>query len=176
MDNNRGKSIAQLSVLIQGGALDPVTLAEETLDAIKAWPDQSVFISLTPERAKTEAEASSKRIRDGRSLGLLDGIPIAWKDLFDLEGMVTTAGSKVLARDPAAKVDAAIVASLKAAGMVAIGRTNMSEFAFSGLGVNPHYGTPENPNSTDVPRIPGGSSSGAGVAAGTASAFVALGT
>jgi len=171
-----GKSIAQLSVLIQGGALDPIGLAEQTLDAIANFRDQSVFVSLTPERARAEAEASSRRIREGRSLGVLDGIPIAWKDLFDLEGKVTTAGSTVLAREPAAQADAAVVATLKAAGMVVVGRTNMSEFAFSGLGINPHYGTPENPASTDVPRIPGGSSSGAGVAVAAGLVPVAMGT
>jgi aspartyl-tRNA(Asn)/glutamyl-tRNA(Gln) amidotransferase subunit A len=175
-DGNKGKSIAQLSVLIQGGALDPIALTEETLSNIASHKDQSVFVSLTPERAMAEAKASSKRIRIGRSLGILDGIPIAWKDLFDLEGLVTTAGSKVLAREPAAKTDAAVVANLKAAGMVAVGRTNMSEFAFSGLGINPHYGTPENPSSTDVPRIPGGSSSGAGVAVAAGLVPVAMGT
>lgn len=173
---NTGKTIAQLSVLVQNGALDPVALAEETLDAIRNYKDQSIFVSLTPERARAEAEASSKRIRAGRSLGVLDGIPIAWKDLFDLEGLVTTAGSKVLAREAPAKADAAVVANLKAAGMIAIGRTNMSEFAFSGLGINPHYGTPENPHSTDVPRVPGGSSSGAGVAVAAGLVPVAMGT
>ena len=173
---NTGKSIAQLSVLIHEGALDPVALAEETLDAIRNHRDQTVFVSLTPGRARAEAEASSRRIRSGRSLGMLDGIPIAWKDLFDLEGVTTTAGSKVLAREPASKADAAVVANLKAAGMVAVGRTNMSEFAFSGLGLNPHYGTPENPHSTDVPRIPGGSSSGAGVAVAAGLVPVAMGT
>ena len=175
-DGNKSKSIAQLSVLIQGGTLDPVALAEETLGNIASYKDQSVFVSLTPKHAMAEAEASAKRIRDGRSLGFLDGIPIAWKDLFDLEGLVTTAGSKVLARSPAAKADASVVANLKASGMVAVGRTNMSEFAFSGLGINPHYGTPENPNSTDVPRIPGGSSSGAGVAVAAGLVPVAMGT
>jgi aspartyl-tRNA(Asn)/glutamyl-tRNA(Gln) amidotransferase subunit A len=175
-DGNKGKSVAQLSVLIQGGALDPVALAEETLDSIRSYRDQSLFVSLTPERAKAEAEASSRRLKEGRSLGVLDGIPIAWKDLFDLEGLVTTAGSKVLAREPAAAADAAIVANLKAAGMVAIGRTNMSEFAFSGLGLNPHYGTPENPHSTDVPRITGGSSSGAGAVVAAGLVPVAMGT
>lgn len=173
---NTGKSIAQLSVLVQSGALDPVALAQETLDAIRNWPDQSVFVSLTPERALAEAEASSARIRAGRSLGVLDGIPIAWKDLFDLEGLVTTAGSKVLKREKAATVDADVVANLKAAGMVSVGRTNMSEFAFSGIGINPHYGTPENPASKDVPRIPGGSSSGAGVAVAAGLVPVAMGT
>ena len=174
--DNRGKSIAQLSVLIQSGALDPVDLAEETLDGIRSYKDQSVFVSLTPERAITEAKASSERVRSGRSLGMLEGIPIAWKDLFDLQGLVTTAGSTVLARGVAAGKDAAVVSNLASAGMVAVGRTNMSEFAFSGLGINPHYGTPENPKSTDVPRIPGGSSSGAGAAVAAGLVPVAMGT
>jgi aspartyl-tRNA(Asn)/glutamyl-tRNA(Gln) amidotransferase subunit A len=171
-----GKSIVQLSVLIQSGTLDPLALAEQTLDAIRSYHDQSIFISLTPERAMAEADASSKRIKSGRSLGVLDGIPIAWKDLFDLEGEVTTAGSKVLAGGLEAMTDATVVANLKAAGMVAVGRTNMSEFAFSGLGLNPHYGTPSNPHSTDGHRIPGGSSSGAGVAVASGLVPVAMGT
>ena len=174
--DNRGKSIAQLSVLIQSGTLDPVALAEEALDGIRGYRDQSVFIALTPERAMAEAQASSQRIRGGRSLGLLDGIPIAWKDLFDLEGMTTTAGSVILADAPKATGDAAVVTALTSAGMVAVGRTNMTEFAFSGLGINPHYGTPENPHSTDEPRIPGGSSSGAGVAVAAGLVPVAMGS
>jgi aspartyl-tRNA(Asn)/glutamyl-tRNA(Gln) amidotransferase subunit A len=173
---NPGKTVAQLSVMIQSGALDPVALAEEVLDGIRAYRDRSIFVSLTPERAMAEAEAARDRIRAGRSLGLLDGIPIAWKDLFDLEGMATTAGSVVMADAPAASKDAAVVDALKAAGMIAVGRTNMSEFAFSGLGINPHYGTPENPHSPDAPRLPGGSSSGAGVAVAAGLVPVAMGT
>ena len=174
--NTNGKSIAQLAVLMQQGALDPVALAEETLDGIRSYRDPSVFIALTPERAMAEAEAASRRIKSGRSLGMLDGIPIAWKDLFDLEGMVTTAGSTVLAKGLEAMTDATVVKHLAAAGMVSVGRTNMSEFAFSGLGINPHYGTPENPASSDVPRLPGGSSSGAGVAVAAGLVPVAMGT
>jgi aspartyl-tRNA(Asn)/glutamyl-tRNA(Gln) amidotransferase subunit A len=173
---NPGKSIAQLSVLIQSGALDPVELAEEALAGIRDYRDQSLFVSLTPERAMTEARASRDRIRAGRSRGPLEGIPIAWKDLFDHEGMATTAGSVVMADVPPATKDAAIVDALKAAGMVAVGRTNMSEFAFSGLGINPHYGTPENPRSRVVQRLPGGSSSGAGVAVAAGLVPVAMGT
>jgi len=168
-------SIAQLSTLLQSGALDPVALAEATFDAIAA-ADPAIFIMLSKERALAEAKASSSRIREGRSLGLLDGIPIAWKDLFDMTGMTTTAGSKVLAREPAATQDAASVEALRAAGMVAVGRVNMSEFAFSGLGLNPHYGTPVNPRSTDEPRISGGSSSGSAVAVAVGLVPVAMGT
>ena len=173
---NPGKSVAQLSVLIHSGALDPVELAEETLDGIRSYRDRSLFVSLTPERAMAEAQAARDRVRAGRSRGLLEGIPIAWKDLFDHAGMATTAGSVVMADAPPATGDAAVVDALKAAGMVAVGRTNMSEFAFSGLGINPHYGTPENPHSRDVPRLPGGSSSGAGVAVAAGLVPVAMGT
>ncbi|QWW70456.1 amidase [Rhizobium sp. WYJ-E13] len=169
-------SIAQLSLIIQSGKADPVDVAEAIFDGIEQYADKAVFTVLLRERALREAHASSKRIRDGRSLGALDGIPIAWKDLFDIEGMATTAGSVVLAADAPAKRDAAVVTTLKNAGMLAIGRTNMSEFAFSGLGINPHYGTPENPHSRDEPRIPGGSSSGAGVAVAAGLVPVAMGT
>lgn len=169
-------SIAQLSLLIQSGKADPVDVAEAIFGGIEQYADKAVFTVLLRERAMREAHASSKRIREGRSLGVLEGIPIAWKDLFDIKGMATTAGSVVLAGDAPAKQDAAVVTTLKNAGMLAIGRTNMSEFAFSGLGINPHYGTPENPHSRDEPRIPGGSSSGAGVAVAAGLVPVAMGT
>ncbi|MGV2168696.1 amidase [Agrobacterium sp. 16-172Ci] len=173
---HKGKSIAQLSVLIQSGHLDPRALVEETLDAIGGEDDQAIFVELTAARAMSEAEAAAKRLGDGRSCGVLDGIPVAWKDLFDLEGMATTAGSTVLANDKPASRDADVVTALKQAGMICIGRTNMSEFAFSGLGINPHYGTPRNPASTDGHRLPGGSSSGAGVAVAAGLVPVAIGT
>lgn len=173
---HKGKSIAQLSVLLQAGHLDPRALAEETLDAVGGEDDQAIFVELTAARAMSEAEAAAKRLGDGRSCGVLDGIPVAWKDLFDLEGMATTAGSTVLANDKPASRDADVVTALKQAGMICIGRTNMSEFAFSGLGINPHYGTPRNPASTDGHRLPGGSSSGAGVAVAAGLVPVAIGT
>ncbi|TLX08458.1 amidase [Rhizobium sp. MHM7A] len=169
-------SVAQLSVLIQGGAADPVDVAETVFESIENYADKAVFTTLLKDRAMEEALASSKRLREGRSLGLLDGVPIAWKDLFDIEGLPTTAGSVVLTADAPASCDAAIVGLLRQAGMVAIGRTNMSEFAFSGLGINPHYGTPVNPRGADLPRVPGGSSSGAGVAVAAGLVPVAMGT
>lgn len=174
--SNRGKTIAQLSVLIQSGSLDPVALAEETFAAIRANEDQSIFVSLLEERALQEASASSKRIREGRSLGLLDGIPVAWKDLFDIEGIATTAGSAILKTAEPATRDADVVKALTGAGMVSIGRVNMSEFAFSGLGINPHYGTPENPASKDGARLPGGSSSGSGVVVAAGLVPVSIGS
>ncbi|MFB9947642.1 amidase [Rhizobium puerariae] len=169
-------SIAELSALIQTGAVDPLEVTETVLAGIEAHPDKAIFVSLLKDRALSEARASSKRLREGRSLGLLDGIPIAWKDLFDIEGLPTTAGSKVLKTAAPAAKDAAIVNLLKQAGMVAVGRTNMSEFAFSGIGINPHYGTPRNAKGKDAPRIPGGSSSGSGVAVAAGLVPVAMGT
>lgn len=169
-------SVAQLSTLIQTAAVDPLEVTQAVLDGIDAYADRAVFTAVLRDRALEEAMVSSKRLREGRSRGMLDGIPIAWKDLFDIKGRTTTAGSTVLSTGPAAQTDAAVVAALKQAGMISIACTNMSEFAFSGLGLNPHFGTPENPTSRDVPRIPGGSSSGAGVAVAAGLVPVAMGT
>nr|WP_316656052.1 amidase [uncultured Gellertiella sp.] len=175
-DRSAPRSIRQLSVLLQSGALDPVDLARSTLAAIKGHADQSIFLELTEERALVEAQAARIRIREGRSLGPLDGIPLAWKDLFDIEGMATPAGSKILKTAASAARDADVVAALARAGMVSVGRVNMSEFAFSGLGINPHFGTPENPRSTDGHRLPGGSSSGSAVAVAAGLVPVSMGT
>lgn len=106
----------------------------------------------------------------------LAGLAVAVKDLFDIAGQPTPAGSRVLAEAPAAGSDSAAVARLKAAGGVVLGRTNMSEFAFSGVGTNPHYGTPANPADPATARIPGGSSSGAAVSVATGAAFIGLGS
>ena len=108
--------------------------------------------------------------------GPLAGMPVSVKDLFDVAGQVTKAGSKVLKNAPAAAADCPAVARLRAAGAVLTGRTNMVEFAFSGVGVNPHYGTPVNPCDIKVERIPGGSSSGAAVSVATGAAMIGLGS
>lgn len=171
-----GRSVLQIAAMLQAGIVDADALAEETLSAIAAANELGLFTVLTPERAKAEAKAAAARIRDGRPTSLLDGIPIAWKDLFDLEGVVTTAGSRVLASRPAAAADAPVVQRLAAAGMVTIGRVGMTEFAFSGLGLNPHYGTPRNPHGAAEPRIPGGSSSGSAVAVARGLVPVSIGT
>lgn len=106
----------------------------------------------------------------------LAGVPVSVKDLFDVAGQVTTAGSTVLAGTAPARADAVAVARLRAAGAVLVGRTNMVEFAFSGVGLNPHYGTPVNPADASTERIPGGSSSGAAVSVATGAALVGLGS
>src|SRR5580693_8350107 len=124
--------------------------------------------------AKVEADAADARARAGMTLGALDGAIVSIKDLFDVAGEPTRAGSKILANAPPATADAPVVRRLRAAGGVIVAKTNMSEFAFSGIGANPHYGTPGNP--ADRARVPGGSSSGAAVAAGDGLCDIAIGT
>ena len=145
-------------------ATDPVRETRRILDAIAEAAGRSIFTLATADRAMAEAHASAARWQEGRPRGCLDGVAIAWKDLFDLAGEVTTAGSRVLGGEPAAERDADLVVRLAEAGAVAVGRVNMTEFAYSGLGLNPHHGTPVNPWSRDEPRVPGGSSSGSAVA------------
>ncbi|WP_132807384.1 amidase [Tepidamorphus gemmatus] len=170
------RTAAELGRAIAAGKIDPRDLVEEVLAAIAACDDRAIFTILTPERARREAAAAARRRQSGTSAGPLDGVPIAWKDLFDLDGVPTTAGSRVLASAAPAVADAPIVARLAAAGMVTVGRTNMTEFAFSGLGLNPHYGTPVNPYGTGEARIPGGSSSGSAVAVARGLVPVAMGS
>ncbi len=127
------------------------------------------------EAAVAAAEASDARARAGISFGPLDGAIVTIKDLFDVAGEVTRAGSKLLADEGTpAKADAPVVRRLRAAGAVIVAKTNMSEFAFTGIGINPHYGTPGNP--ADRARVPGGSSSGAAVAAADGMCDVAIGS
>ena len=128
-----------------------------------------------PGQASSASGASALDASDD-PLPALAGIPVSVKDLFDVMGQVTMAGSTVLAATPPAQVDAVAVARLRAAGAVLVGRTNMVEFAFSGVGINPHYGTPVNPADTTTERIPGGSSSGAAVSVATGAALVGLGS
>jgi len=169
-------SAAALGRLYLAGATDPVAATEFFLDRIEACPDKAVFLATTGDRARREAEASLKRYRAGRPLGPLDGVPVAWKDLVDLEGTVTTAGAEVRRQAPPAGADAPIARHLAAAGMVSLGKVNLSEFAYSGLGLNPHYGTPLNPFDGATPRVPGGSSSGSAVAVARGLAPCAIGT
>jgi aspartyl-tRNA(Asn)/glutamyl-tRNA(Gln) amidotransferase subunit A len=136
--------------------------------------DPAVFTRLYPAEARAAAEAADARRRDGISLGPLDGAIVSIKDLLDVAGETTCAGSVLLADEAPAEADAPVVARLRRAGAVIIGKTNMSEFAFSGLGLNPHYGTPG--NTADPQRIPGGSSSGAGVSVGQGTSDISVGS
>jgi aspartyl-tRNA(Asn)/glutamyl-tRNA(Gln) amidotransferase subunit A len=132
-------------------------------------------LTVYADAARAAADAADARARVGLSLGALDGAIVTIKDLFDVAGEPTRAGSKVLSEEAApAAADAPIVRRLRAAGAVIVAKTNMSEFAFSGLGLNPHFGTPGNP--ADRARVPGGSSSGAAVAAADGMCDVAIGS
>jgi aspartyl-tRNA(Asn)/glutamyl-tRNA(Gln) amidotransferase subunit A len=133
-----------------------------------------VFLRVHADAARAEADAADSRSRSGISLGPLDGTIVSVKDLFDVAGDVTTAGSRILADAAPANSDAAAIRRLRQGGAVVIGRTNMTEFAFSGVGYNPHYGTPGNPH--DRTRIPGGSSSGAAVSVADGMAEIGLGS
>jgi aspartyl-tRNA(Asn)/glutamyl-tRNA(Gln) amidotransferase subunit A len=161
---------------LRAGRTDACDLIEETLAAIARYPDRAIFTEVTAERARREAQAARARLKGGSPLSPLDGVPCAWKDLFDVEGRVTTMGSRVLARDPPAKEDAALIKAAGRAGLVMIGLLNMTEFAYSGIGLNPHFGTPRNPRDLNIARSPGGSSSGSGVVVAAGLTPLAMGT
>lgn len=156
------------------GIVDPVQVFEAAMD--RACTVETAFICLTPARGRREAEAASARWKAGAPLSALDGVPIAWKDLFDLQGTVTTAGAALRRHMPAADHDAVVASRLAQAGMVCIGKTNLSEFAYSGLGLNPHFGTPVNPALPGSPRAPGGSSAGSAIAVAAGVVPIAMGT
>ena len=136
------KSILDMTAAQQGreieqGNLDPVVLTQAYLDAAEDHPEtHRIFTMLTPERALAEARAAQIRARCGQRLSPLDGVPISWKDLFDTAGHATEAGSALL-RGRTPEVDAQVLRNASAAGLVCIGKTHMSELAFSGLGLNP---------------------------------------
>jgi aspartyl-tRNA(Asn)/glutamyl-tRNA(Gln) amidotransferase subunit A len=131
-------------------------------------------LTVYPDEARAAADAADGRRNIGRELGALDGRIVTIKDLFDVKGEPTRAGSKIRAGFAPATQDAPIVRRLRAAGAVIVAKTNMTEFAFSAMGINPHHGTPGNP--ADRARVPGGSSSGAAVAAADGMCDIAIGT
>ena len=149
---------------------------EEALARIEDPKGEGARTCLTvyAQAARSAADAADARMRAGITLGPLDGAIISIKDLFDVAGEPTRAGSKVLVDAPPASIDAPVVRRLRAGGAVIVAKTNMVEFAFSGIGLNPHYGTPGNP--ADRTRVPGGSSSGAAVAVADGMCEIAIGT
>ena len=166
------RSALETGRLLAAGELDAEAECEAALE--RAAGAGSVFTAVTAARAREEARAAAARLRAGAPAGPLDGVPVAWKDLVDVAGTPTTAGSALRRDAPAAAHDAPAVARLAAAGLVCVGKTNLSEFAYSGLGLNPHLGTPPNP--LDPARAPGGSSSGSAVAVAAGVVPCAIGT
>src|SRR5712692_6887948 len=170
-------SLAQVKADLAGGGKSR-GLVEQCLARIS---DQSgeggrVFLKVHAADALAAADFYDRRRAHGAAPSPYAGIPVSIKDLFDIAGDVTTAGSTALRDAPPARRDAPSVARLRAAGFIPIGRTNMTEFAFSGLGINPHHDTPRNPYDRKGERIPGGSSSGAAVSVTDGMALAALGT
>jgi aspartyl-tRNA(Asn)/glutamyl-tRNA(Gln) amidotransferase subunit A len=154
--------------LLAGGS-DARTEMERAIEISESPACNHVLTRTLFDEARRQADRPALQSR-------LAGLAFTAKDLFDIDGQPTPAGSVVLSHAPAATADAVAVARLRAAGGVLTGRTNMSEFAFSGVGVNPHHGTPANVSDSATPRIPGGSSSGAAISVATGAAFIGLGS
>lgn len=171
------QTIASALAALNGGETFSAELTEAAIAAYKD-PDgegKRVFTRHYAPKARAAAHAADSARKAGAELPLL-GLPISVKDLFDVKGEVTTAGSVVRRDEPPATRDAAIVERLRAAGAVIMGKTTMTEFAFAAIGMNPHYGTPANAWDRETRRIPGGSSSGAAVSVTDGMALAAIGT
>jgi aspartyl-tRNA(Asn)/glutamyl-tRNA(Gln) amidotransferase subunit A len=172
------KTLAALADDLAGGRTSARKLVEECLSRIAdpAGEGQRTFIHVDKDAALEAADAMDRLRKVGAAPSPYAGIPVSIKDLFDIKGQVTRAGSRALDDSPPATADAPVVARLRAAGFVVIGRTNMTEFAYSGIGINPHYGTPKGAWQRNVGHVPGGSSSGAAVSIADGMAYGALGT
>ncbi|PYM65632.1 MAG: amidase [Candidatus Rokuibacteriota bacterium] len=168
-------SIADLAARIRAGGLSPVAVTEQVLARIEALDKRlRSFILVAPERALADARAAESALKGGTDLGPLHGIPYAAKDLFDVKGMATTAGTRLLAGH-VAREDSAVVRKLAAAGMVLCGKTYTVQFAYGAVGINHDQGTPHNPWHP-TPHAPGGSSSGSAVAVAAGLVPMALGS
>ncbi len=171
-------TLDELAAALANGKTSSRRLVEESLERIAAPTGEGAraFIKIDAEAARAAADDQDALRKAGRTASRFAGIPFSVKDLFDLAGQVTTAGSKVLAIEPPATSDAVAIAALKAAGFVVLGRTNMTEFAYSGVGLNPHYGTPRSVYERAKGRIPGGSTSGGAVSVADGMCALAIGS
>jgi aspartyl-tRNA(Asn)/glutamyl-tRNA(Gln) amidotransferase subunit A len=169
------QTLVQLAEALESGRTTSEELVEECLGRISDADGEGArtFVLVDADGAREAARAMDALRRAGAEPSPFAGIPVSVKDLFDVRGQVTRAGSRVLAGPPASR-DATAVARWRRAGLVVVGRTTMTEFAFSGLGINPHYGTPANPWDRGRRRIPGGSSSGAAISVTDGMAYGAL--
>lgn len=162
--------------LFEEGEADPREVTDFFLDRARTLDgERRVYARLTERRARAEAEAAADRAKRGLRRHALDGVSLSWKDLFDSAGDATPAGSLAL-KDRVPAHDAEVLARATRAGAVCLGKTNMTEFAFSGLGINPKWGTPANAFDANIERVPGGSSAGAAVSVARGLAAGAIGT
>lgn len=174
MSDWQNMTAADLGRGIGAGQIDPVDLAQACLAAIDAHPHRDrIYARLTPDRALAEARAAQERARLRLRRSPLDGVPISWKDLFDTAGVATEAGSQLL-KDRTPDADAEVLQAATRQGLVCLGKTHLSELAFSGLGLNPKTATP--PNIHDPDNAPGGSSSGAATSVAFGLAPAAIGS
>jgi aspartyl-tRNA(Asn)/glutamyl-tRNA(Gln) amidotransferase subunit A len=171
-------TVAALSGELAAGRTTSRALLEIALARIAdpAGEGARAFMKVHADAARADADHADRLRKSGVVRSAVDGLPVSVKDLFDVGGEVTRAGSKVLSGAPAAPADALAVARLRAAGAVIVGRTNMVEFAFGTTGINPHYGTPKNPWDRKLGRVPGGSSSGAAVSVADGMCVMGLGS
>jgi aspartyl-tRNA(Asn)/glutamyl-tRNA(Gln) amidotransferase subunit A len=171
-------TVAQLAPDLDAGRISSRELVEQALARIddRTGEGERAFLKIYADGARADADQSDRLRKQGVRRSPVDGLPVSLKDLFDVAGELTRAGSKIRSNQPKALHDAPAVARLRAAGAVFIGRTNMVEFAFGGVGLNPHYGTPKNPYDRKSGRVPGGSSSGAAVAQADGMAVMSLGS
>src|SRR6201996_8153892 len=171
-------TLASLADDLETGGTTARKLVEECIAraAVPAGEGQRTFIHVDRDAALAAADAMDHLRKAHAAPSRFAGIPISIKDLFDISGQVTRAGSRALEDSAPADKDATVVARLRRAGFVVIGRTNMTEFAYSGIGINPHYGTPKSSWQRSVGHVPGGSSSGAAVSVADGMAYGALGT
>src|SRR5450830_909608 len=169
-------NLTELAAQLASGRITSVQLVEEALAAIEAPGGEggSCFIQVFADRSRAEAAQVDAHRKAGQLLPVLAGIPISLKDLFDETGVTTLGGSKVMVGEPAATQDSPVVIRLREAGAILVGRTNMVEFAYSGLGVNPHYGTPRSVFDRATGRIPGGSTSGGAISVSDGMAAAAI--
>ena len=169
-------TIPMLRERLLRGETSHEALVAQALEAAAAPTARHVFTALYADAALAAARHADAAQRAGIALSALAGLPVTVKDLYDIAGETTMAGSVVCQGEPLAPTDAIAVARLRSAGAAIVGKTNMTEFAFSGVGINPHHGTPRNPADAVVARIPGGSSSGAAVSVALGTAVAALGS
>jgi aspartyl-tRNA(Asn)/glutamyl-tRNA(Gln) amidotransferase subunit A len=171
-------TLAALASDLETGRTSARKLVEDCLERIAdpAGEGSRAFVHVDKDAARAAADAMDRLRKVNAAPSHFAGIPVSIKDLFDIKGQVTRAGSRALEDSAPAEADAPAVARLRRAGFVVIGRTNMTEFAFSGIGINPHYGTPKGAWQRSAAHIPGGSSSGAAVSIVDRMAYGALGT
>lgn len=170
------ETIDQLNQRLARGETTREALVAGALEKASQPAAKSVFTVMYPEAALAAARAADAAHKAGIAQPALAGLPVSIKDLYGVAGETTMAGSVVCKGEPAQTQDAPVVARLRAAGSAIVGKTNMTEFAFSGIGINPHYGTPVNPTDQTIARVPGGSSSGAGVSVALGLSVAGLGS